>query len=267
MLEEIMINKVLFAKCEEELQKSKYIEAFDLLYTDPPYGMNYLSNIPGDDTWCKKESSENRFSKPILNDKPRDINWHNLANLFYKVLKKDTFFFLHCNLEMIYNHTQAFINAGFKVKGAIAWNKRFAIGGDLKASMKRDWEPIMYFTKGRPAWQSVMVPRKGKEKEIKRLSEIADWEFDTVEAENMNQWVFSLPKKEKVGFPTQKPIALCSQIIKVATTPGQLVLDPFCGSGAISKAAVATGRNFLTIEADQDVFDRHQTLIETKQSA
>ena len=42
-------NKVINDRCEIELAKPEYKEAFDLIYTDPPYGMKYVSNIPGDD--------------------------------------------------------------------------------------------------------------------------------------------------------------------------------------------------------------------------
>src|SRR5699024_9228610 len=43
--------------------------------------------------------------------------------------------------------------------------------------------------------------------------------------------------KERTGYPTQKPILLLEQIIKIATDEGDTVLDPFCGSGTTLVAA------------------------------
>ena len=51
--------------------------------------------------------------------------------------------------------------------------------------------------------------------------------------------------------PTQKPIALMAWIIKKYTNPGDLILDPFCGSGTTGVACVQTGRRFIGIEIDE----------------
>jgi site-specific DNA-methyltransferase (adenine-specific) len=54
--------------------------------------------------------------------------------------------------------------------------------------------------------------------------------------------------KERVGYPTQKPILLLERIIALVTLPGDLVLDPFCGSGSTLIAAELLGRNSLGID-------------------
>jgi site-specific DNA-methyltransferase (adenine-specific) len=54
--------------------------------------------------------------------------------------------------------------------------------------------------------------------------------------------------KERVGYPTQKPILLLERIITLATSRGNLVLDPFCGSGTTLVAAELLGRNSLGID-------------------
>ena len=60
---------------------------------------------------------------------------------------------------------------------------------------------------------------------------------------------FLNPKaKERVGYPTQKPILLLERIIALVTSPGGLVLDPFCGSGTTLVAADLLGRNSLGID-------------------
>jgi len=54
--------------------------------------------------------------------------------------------------------------------------------------------------------------------------------------------------------PTQKPVALMEQIIRNYTNPGDLVLDPFMGSGTTGVAAMLTGRRFIGIELDPRYF-------------
>ena len=60
---------------------------------------------------------------------------------------------------------------------------------------------------------------------------------------------FLNPKaRERVGYPTQKPILLLERIISLVTQPGDLVLDPFCGSGTTLVAAELLGRNSLGVD-------------------
>ena len=64
---------------------------------------------------------------------------------------------------------------------------------------------------------------------------------------------FLNPKaKERVGYPTQKPILLLERIISLATSPGGLVLDPFCGSGTTLVAAELLGRNSLGVDVSAE---------------
>ena len=54
--------------------------------------------------------------------------------------------------------------------------------------------------------------------------------------------------KERVGYPTQKPLALLRRIITLASNAGDLVLDPFCGSGTTLVAARQLGRRWIGID-------------------
>lgn len=54
--------------------------------------------------------------------------------------------------------------------------------------------------------------------------------------------------KERLGYPTQKPLALLERIIGASTNPGDIVLDPFCGCGTTIHAAELMGRQWLGID-------------------
>src|SRR5665213_2236369 len=57
--------------------------------------------------------------------------------------------------------------------------------------------------------------------------------------------------KERLGYPTQKPVALLERIIQASSNPGGLVLDPFCGCGTTIDAAEKNGRDWIGIDITQ----------------
>jgi site-specific DNA-methyltransferase (adenine-specific) len=241
-----LIDQFVLGRWEEILAQVPQ-ESFNLGYTDGPYGMAYRSSIPGHKKWNKVGQSTSKFTKHILGD-DGSVDWQHLASEFYRVLKPDAYLFLHGNMEdVVIQHAQCFADVGFKYKGTIAWRKRFAVGGDLKGAMKRSWEPILYFAKGKSKLNPVLVVRNGKKIEKKRIEEIGpDWEF-------------MLPEKEKIGFPTQKPLALARQVIQLTTNEGDLICDPFSGSGTFALAAKQTNRHFFAIEADPEVYNKFKS--------
>ena len=69
-----------------------------------------------------------------------------------------------------------------------------------------------------------------------------------------NVWRFSTPATEEKQYgkhPTQKPTALIARCLRATTDPGDLVLDPFTGSGSTGVAAIKLGRHFVGCEQDK----------------
>ena len=56
---------------------------------------------------------------------------------------------------------------------------------------------------------------------------------------------------ERLGYPTQKPVALLERIVKASSNPGDTVLDPFCGCGTTIDAAEKLGRKWIGIDVTQ----------------
>jgi len=54
--------------------------------------------------------------------------------------------------------------------------------------------------------------------------------------------------KERLGYPTQKPLALLERIVNASSNPGDIVLDPFCGCGTAVHAAHKLGRRWIGID-------------------
>lgn len=83
--------------------------------------------------------------------------------------------------------------------------------------------------------------------------------YTTMKAENggkqmKNVWRLPPPAKDEKRFgkhPTQKPVALIGRCLRASTNPGDLVLDPFSGSGSTGLAALTLGRRFVGFEQDK----------------
>ena len=61
--------------------------------------------------------------------------------------------------------------------------------------------------------------------------------------------------KERLGYPTQKPVALLERIIEASSGPGDMVLDPFCGCGTTMIAAENLGRRWAGVEISEFALD------------
>ncbi len=69
--------------------------------------------------------------------------------------------------------------------------------------------------------------------------------------------------KERVGYPTQKPIILLEQIIKLVTDEDDLVLDPFAGSGTTLVASKMLNREYLGFDISEDAVDLAKSRLES----
>lgn len=61
--------------------------------------------------------------------------------------------------------------------------------------------------------------------------------------------------KERIGYPTQKPVALLERILSASSNPGQVVLDPFCGCGTTVEAAQRLARQWIGIDITHHAID------------
>ena len=64
------------------------------------------------------------------------------------------------------------------------------------------------------------------------------------------RWL-STTDQERIGYPTQKPLALLERIIKASSNPGDVVLDPFCGCATACVAAEKLGRRWVGIDISE----------------
>ena len=94
----------------------------------------------------------------------------------------------------------------------------------------------------------VVQPSPGAVPRVKRyLDEQEGWPLDVWE----DIPPLNSQAKERLGYPTQKPVALLERIIQASSNPGDVVLDPFCGCGTTIDAAEKLGREWIGIDVTQ----------------
>ena len=162
----------------------------------------------------------------------------------------------------------------FKLRNRITWEREKGRGA--KANWKNSAEDIWFFTvsdeytfnidavKQR---RRVIAPyrEKGRPKD---WQETPDGNFRDTHPSNI--WTdisvpfWSMP--ENTDHPTQKPEKLLAKIILASTAPGDLVLDPFAGSGTTAVTAKKLGRRFIAIESDEKYCLLAQKRLETAES-
>lgn len=183
-------------------------ESIDLVVTDPPYESLEKHRAIGTTTRLKhSKASSNDWFEIFPNDR--------FAELFaeiYRVLKKNTHFYLYCDPETMFFAKPVAEAAGFKFWKQIIWDK-VSIG--MGYHYRARYECILFFEKGKRKLNDLGV---------------AD--------------IISVPRI-RGGYPAEKPPQVTEILIKQSTLPGELVIDPFMGSGSSGVAATTLGRRFL----------------------
>ena len=115
--------------------------------------------------------------------------------------------------------------SGLELKNFIAWVQDNHSAGDLTGNFGFKWEGIMMLTKGRHQLRGMRWPNV--------------WDFPRV------------PFKQQL-HPAEKPVGLLRRAIEASSDDGDLVVDPFAGSGATGEAARWSGREALLGDVDLD---------------
>lgn len=182
-----------------------------LIIADPPYGIGYHSNY---------YKNKNPHS-PIANDWNFRIG--PFVNECERVLVEGGAAYLFARWDIWPLWLPSVISSKLQLKTKIVWVKNNWSAGDLRGNFGNQYEEILFLTKGRHTLRG------------KRWSNI--WEFPRIPAKNLLH-------------PAQKPTPLLKRAILASSDSGDLVVDPFAGSGSTGEAAKLTGRRFLLGDID-----------------
>jgi site-specific DNA-methyltransferase (adenine-specific) len=180
----------------------------DLMVTDPAYESLEKYRAVGTTTRLKhSKASSNDWFRVFPN-----ARFGELFDEVFRVLRADTHFYLFCDAETMFVAKPEAERVGFKFWKPLVWDKRtIGMGYHYRAR----YEFILFFEKGK-----------------RRLNDlgVAD--------------IITAPRIHR-GYPAEKPVAVSEVLINQSSQPGNVVADPFMGSGSVGVAAVKLGRRFL----------------------
>lgn len=161
--------------------------------------------------------------KKIKND--NSLEWlDDFVNKSYELLKEDTASYVFCSFHHIDKFKQAF-EKKFKIKNILVWEKNNTSMGDLKADFAPKIEFVLFLQKGR-----CMI--RGKR----------------------DSNIFKFDRTCNKLHPTEKPVDMMEYLISKFSDEGQLILDPFMGSGTTGVACKNLERDFIGVELDSHFY-------------
>ncbi len=208
-------------------------ESVDLIIADPPYnlGKNYGNNID-----LKTARDYRSFTAAWLRESVRILKPGGSLYCFMGVRFIAR---LYLMLEEEFSLTP---------QGWITWH--YTQGMGRKRGFSPRHEDILWFSKGPDACfnlDDVRVPQKyfRKRNNMAGANPGDVWQFSHVH----------YCAAERLPHPTQKPEALLERIVRASSCPGDLVLDPFLGSGTTARVASVLGRSSIGIDINPDYID------------
>ena len=202
----------------------------DLVLTDPPYVI----------------SRENKFHTMKDRVKPRtgiefgawDEEFDNQPWIekSFEILKPGGSLVVFNDFKKISYIIEIATKVGYEYKDSLIWNKT----NPMPRNRDRRYVPAMEIM----VW---FVKPKGK------------WTFNR-QNDVYETGLFQYPSESGGGFnrihPTQKPVKLIKQLISIHSNEGDLILDPFMGSGTTAVAANELDRNYIGFEIDSNFFEK-----------
>lgn len=221
----------------EELKKLSD-GSVDLICTDPPYnlGKDYGNNID----WKQWHEYE-KFTLDWLAESKR-------------ILKNDGSIYVFMGVKFIARLFLILQDLGFHFNGWITWH--YTQGMGRKKGFSPRHEDILYFTKSDNFTfnlDDIRIPQKYfRERNNMSGANPGDvWEFSHIHYSN----------PERAGHPTQKPEALMKRIILASSNKGDLVVDPFAGSGTTCVVSNFLGRKWIGFDINPEYINMSEERI------
>lgn len=222
-------------------------EKANMIWTDPPYNVNY--------SYAKYEAIHGGRKKKFMNagkifndNKDEESFYHFLLDVFrnlYEFTTDDAAFYCCFATKSQIPFMAAYRDAGFLFSQTIIWLKEriiLAMGQDYH----RIYEPILF------GW------KEGNKHYANRLitTESEFWTLDrqTFE-EQLDVWYMARDKSNDYIHPTQKPVRLPERALRKSSKPGDLLFEPFNGSSSLMVACEQTDRRCYSMELDPKYVD------------
>lgn len=190
----------------------------DLMVTDPAYESMEKHRRIGTTTRLKRSKASSNDWFTIF----PDACFPEFFAEAYRVMKRNSHVYVFCNSDTMFVIKPIAEAAGFRFWKPIVWDKmKIGMGYHYRAR----YEFILFFEKGKRKLNNLGIP------DVLQFARV--WR----------------------GYPTEKPVEVSDVLVRQSTQPGELVFDPFCGSGSAGVASVAAGRFFLGTDISAEAIE------------
>ncbi|QRN83141.1 site-specific DNA-methyltransferase [Chloroflexota bacterium] len=256
---EAMENKIIFGDNLPVL-KDLPSESVDLIYIDPPFNTGKEQSrkqikVEKDENGDRVGFGGNRYQTEVIGERGyRDYFDDYLGFLeprlleAYRILKPTGSLYFHIDYREVH-YCKILLDDIFgrdSFLNEIIWAYDF--GGRSKTRWPAKHDNILYYVKDPRHYTfnrdevdriPYMAPGLvGKEKADRGKFPTDTW-WHTIVGTN---------SKEKTGYPTQKPVGVIKRIVAASSSPGDLVMDFFAGSGTVGEVCLELGRHFILVD-------------------
>jgi DNA modification methylase len=230
----------------------------DVVWTDPPYNVQYVGKTADALTIENDRQSASAFAAFLEGA---------FGALTARLKKGGAIYVAHADTEGL-AFRSAFIAAGLKLSGCLIWRKdQFVMG---RSDYQWQHEPILYGWRPGAShhWYAgrkqttvadlgveVFLPRDDGRWQIRIGDRILIVDGNAHVEEAVSGLLCEVRPKRSTLHPTMKPVALIERMLRCSAVPGQLILDPFGGSGSTLIAADRLGMRAALIEIDPRYVD------------
>ncbi len=246
-------HRLVMGDCVEVLNALP-AESADLMFADPPY---FLSN---GGTTCSAGQrvavDKGRWdsSRGLATDHAWNLHWLGAAQ---RALKPSGTLWVSGTQHVIFSIGFAMQSLGFHLLNTITWFKPNA-SPNLACRFFTHSTEILLWASPRRAKPLPHTFHYREMKEDNGGRQMRDlWQMPSVDGEQV-VWTLPTPGKSERRHgrhPTQKPRALLDRIVRAGSSAGELIVDPFNGSGTTAVAALAAGRRYIGIDTEADYLD------------
>jgi len=247
------VNIVYKDDCLSVLNDNARIEdeSVQLIFADPPYnlsgnGLKLVGNKTGGDYYMINEEWDKMGEKEYFDF---TNEWIRASK---RVLKPNGSIFICCSYHNIGECVLGLKNNGFEVKNIITWQKTNAMPNLTRRVLTHSTEFIIWAVKGKN-WVfnyeilKELNPEKTKDGKSKQMRDV--WQIPLCQGKERLK-----DENGRALHPTQKPEELLKRIILGFSNEGDIVLDPFAGSGTTPYIAKKYNRSYIAIEKEEKYY-------------
>jgi len=248
LIQKMKINNIYSGDCIKILNKEIDLSSVNLVFADPPYnlsgkGLKWQGNKTGGDWFMINEKWDKMPEKQYMEFTKKWIAGCK------RVLKENGSIYISCTYHNLAEIMLVLKQLNFKINNVLVWQKTNSMPNMTKRVFTHSVEFIVWAVKGKK-WVfnyselKKINPEKQKDGSEKQMRDV--WSLPLVQGKERLRG-----GNGRAFHPTQKPEEMLKRIIIASSNKGDLVLDPFMGSGTTAVVAKRLGRRWIGIEKEK----------------